>query len=99
MGNVVAFLVFLFNFLDGLATYYLMRYTNYEVIEMNPLMLALMNRIGDWFLLVKVLLGLFVLLLISAYWKKWWSVKIASMLVLFIYVAVVVYQLFYIAKF
>ena len=98
MGHVIGLLVFLFNFLDGLATYYLTWYSAYEVTEVNPLMQNLMDRTGDWWLLLKILFGLIILFLIARFWKKYRLVKMASVLVLLIYVAVVGYQITWILK-
>jgi len=91
MGHIAGILIFFLNFLDGIFTMYFINIFDYRV-EINPFMFWVMHQIGDWFLIPKLLFGFFIAFLMMKCWEKFKWVRIASMVIVFTYVAVVTYQ-------
>lgn len=77
-------LFFLFNYLDGVMTLYLVKLGGLEV-ELNPLMRKLMEEIGEQFLYPKVAMGVLIGGLIILFWDKykWWKVCAVGLVCLY----------------
>ena len=72
MYGIVGFLVglgiFIFNLFDALGTYVGIEFGLAR--EINPVMIFIMDIIGDWFMLVKALLGAILFYLIYISWEN-----------------------------
>jgi hypothetical protein len=89
-GVLFGIILLLLNFADGLMTLQLTNVFGFG-IEVNPLMRYFMETSGNWFLW-KGLAGFAVAILITLYWRKYSLVRIASLVVIFIFAFVVGYQ-------
>jgi hypothetical protein len=67
VGFLVALGIFVFNAFDALATYTGIEFG--QVREINPVMIFLMDAIGNWCFLVKVVLGGVLFYLVYENWK------------------------------
>jgi len=91
MGFNIAVSIFLLNLLDGIFTLLWVAFYGYS-IEANPLMRAVMIQAGDWWLIPKILFGLMAAIIVTVFWKKYKSARIASIIVFLAYLGVVIYH-------
>lgn len=92
VGLKIGILIFVLNLLDGILTLCWTRKCGYSA-EANPLMLLLMDGLGDWFLAPKVLVGLVTGVFCMLYWERFRSTRIAMKTVTYIYIGIIVYHL------
>lgn len=91
MNWIVGIFIFLFNTFDGIATH--IAVSNGKAIEYNPLINLVMNTIGVWFLLPKILIGFIMAILIIIAWKKFILARAGGITVLIIYFLLVIYHI------
>jgi len=82
-GLIVGIAIFLLNTFDGLMT--AVALASGHFVEVNPLMSRMIDSIGLWFLLPKILIGTILAALLAAFWKMFRVARIGSIIVLVIY--------------
>ena len=91
-GLIVAVSLFFLNMFDALMTLRLINLSG-KFVEVNPIMVALMGLVGDWFWLPKILVCLPSSILILFYWEKYSTVRIMSMTVTSVYACLGLYHI------
>jgi len=84
IGWFMGFMLFLLNAFDGVVTHFVVVYAG-VAIEMNPIMNVVIEHTGSWFLVPKILIGVFLGVLIAIGWEKHRIARIGSLVVLVIY--------------
>ena len=91
LGLIFGIGLSILNFMDAFLTLWIVNVEGSYHVEVNPLMRALMENIGDWFWVPKLIVGFIAGLLIVVYWEKYYWFRMLSMAVVFTYVAIVAY--------
>ncbi|OGM09257.1 hypothetical protein A2Z67_04940 [Candidatus Woesebacteria bacterium RBG_13_36_22] len=92
IGLILGLLLFVLNLIDCLFTQHWVDLGGYGS-EMNPLMRFLMEEIGGWWTVPKIFIGLIGGILVAFYWKRFRSVRVATMIVLSVYILLTCYHL------
>jgi hypothetical protein len=79
------------NFMDAFLTLWITKMEGGYHVELNPLMRALMENIGDWFWVPKLIVGFTAGMLMVVYWEKYSWFRTFSMVIVFTYVVTVAY--------
>lgn len=88
IGLAVGISIFLLNMFDGLATAIMLASGHF--VEVNPLMSRMIDSIGNWFLVPKILLAAPLAVLLAMYWKRFRMARIGSIVVLIVYAAIAI---------
>jgi hypothetical protein len=88
-GFIVGLLIVLFNFIDGLVTYYVVSEYN---LELNPLISFYIEVMGSWFLVPKFAIGIVVGFIVYWYWNRFKVARIGGMIALLVYSLVIIYH-------
>lgn len=91
MKIITALSIFALNLFDTAFTFSLVLKYGYSV-EANPLMRFAMSQMGDWFILLKILIGIEAVLLIVLFWNLR-LLRFLSVFILTCYVGVTIYHL------
>ena len=86
--------IFFLNMFDGIFTYFSLFKTDKNFIELNPFINYLIENLGAWFLLPKILIGLICGIVLAKYCYLNDIVKYSTFFIIILYLIVDLYHIF-----
>lgn len=83
-------LIFIFNVFDGVVTSFVINLN--DVVERNPIWDWLYQLIGNWFIIPKLAIVIFSILVLMRYWNGYRILRVAAIGLVVLYVFLAVYH-------
>jgi hypothetical protein len=91
MGLIAGVTIYILNLLDSVNTWYAINYQDAE--ELSFIMRYFIEKSWGWFFFVKLSYGSIVFFVMTVFWTIYKSVRIASLITIFGYYILVIWQI------